>query len=187
MIIDLIIIAFIIAFIALGTFRGFIGSLVSVFSVIIALIVALVVYKPVGNLVYTNTTIGENIKQTIVKNIPLNDSDLTIPEDAGLPDFVIKNINEKITSLNESKDKAVNDVAEEISKNIINIGCFVLIFLVVRGILLLIKILTKLIDKLPIIGKLDKTGGAILRFYRRCFYSICSIRNTFNCIANDKQ
>ena len=188
MIVDIIIVIFILAFIGIGIGRGLITSLLSVFSVIIALVVAFALYKPVGNSVYMNTNIGDNIKQAIVKNIPLSDSELTISEDTNLPDVVVKSINEKITGLNESKEKAINDVAEEIAKNIINTGSFIVIFIIVMAALLVIKLLTKIIDKLPIIGHLDKLGGAVCGFIEGAFivYVVFAILSITSPMMNNK-
>ena len=189
MVVDIIIIILLLAFVGIGIARGLIGSLVSVFSVIIALVVALIAYKPVGNAVYVNTNIGETIKQTIVKNIPLNDTDMTLSkEDTSLPDVIVDSINEKMTVMNETKNQAINDVSEEIAKNIINVVVFVIIFLVVRGILLLIKILTKLIDKLPIIGHLDKFGGGVCGFVEGAFiiYAIFAILSITSPMINNE-
>lgn len=162
MIVDLIILIILIVSIILGRHKGLTVCLVNFFSLIIAFVVALMVYKPIANNLYEKTPVGENIKQVIKQNIPMNEEDFQISEDSILPEGMKNYINTKTQNANEAKDEAIENVSVELSKEIINIISFVFVFIVVRTILLIVKILSKIITKLPILKQIDHLGGAII-------------------------
>ena len=162
MIVDIIILVVIILAAILGRHRGLTVTLVNFFSLIIALLVALMLYKPVGNFIKNQTPFGENIKEVIKNNLPMNDQDLQVDENSSLPEGMKNYINEQAKNANEAKDEAIENVSTELSTEIIMIISFVGVFLIVRAALLIVKILSKIVNKLPILKQLDHIGGAIV-------------------------
>ena len=162
MIVDIIILIVIILAAILGRHRGLTVTLVNFFSLIIALLVALMLYKPVGNFIKNQTPFGENIKEVIKNNLPMNDQDLQVDENSSLPEGMKNYINEQAKNANEAKDEAIENVSTELSTEIIMIISFVSVFLIVRAALLIVKIVSKIVNKLPILKQLDHVGGAIV-------------------------
>lgn len=164
MIVDIIIIAVLALAILIGKKRGLTVCLVNIFSLLIALIMAFMFYKPVGNLIIQKTNIDENVKTIIVSNIPISDTNLNVEANSNLPKKMQEYINSTATSLNKAKDDAIETVAIRLTEQVINVISFIMIFVVVRAILLLVKILSKLINKLPILKQINSIGGAICGF-----------------------
>lgn len=162
MIVDLIILVIVILAIILGRHRGLTVCLVSFFSLIIAFLVALMLYKPVGNYFIEKTPVGENVKAVIKQNIPMNDEDLSVDQNSILPEGMKNYINEQAKNANQAKDEAIDTVSTELSREVINVVSFAGIFIIVRAVLLVVKILSKIINKLPILKQIDHLGGAIV-------------------------
>ncbi len=162
MIVDIIIIAIVILSLILGRHKGLTVCLVNFFSLIIALVVALMFYKPVGTYFRENTPIGENVKQVIKENLPMNDEELKVEDNSILPVGMKKYINEQAKNANNAKDEAIENISTQLSTEVINIVSFVGIFIIARAILLLVKILSKIINKLPILKQIDHLGGAVI-------------------------
>ena len=162
MIVDIIIIAIVILSLIIGRHKGLTVCLVNFFSLIIALVVALMFYKPVGTYFRENTPIGENVKQVIKENLPMNDEELKVEDNSILPVGMKKYINEQAKNANNAKDEAIENISTQLSTEVINIVSFVGIFIIARAILLLVKILSKIINKLPILKQIDHLGGAVI-------------------------
>lgn len=161
MIVDIIIILIMILAVFVGMKKGFISCVIDILAVIIALILAIVLCRPITNVIIDNTNFDENLKDTIVQNIPLNDADFKVEENTNLPKPVIDYINNITSDVNTSKDDAINLIAKELASGIITVIVFIAIFFIVRLILALIKIVAKLIDKIPVLKQINKIGGAI--------------------------
>ena len=147
--------------IILGRAKGLTATLVDIFSFIVALIVALLLCKNMGNVIIQNTKIDDNIKGIIKENIPLNDADFKIESAQSLPESMKKQINEATTSATITKDQAIENIADELTKNVIYVASFAVIFIITRALLLLLKVVSKIINKLPILKQIDHLGGAI--------------------------
>ena len=144
-----------------GMKKGFISCVIDILAVIIALILAIVLCRPITNVIIDNTNFDENLKDTIVQNIPLNDADFKVEENTNLPKPVIDYINNITSDVNTSKDDAINLIAKELASGILSVIAFIAIFFIVRLVLALVKIVAKIIDKIPLIGQINKLGGAI--------------------------
>ena len=161
MIVDLIILVLIIAII-LGRHKGLTVCLVNFFSLIIALVVSLMLYRPVSNYIMEKTPIGNNIKETIKQNIPMNDEELKVDDSSILPEGMKNYIKEQAKNANEAKDEAIENVSTQLATEVVSIVSFLGIFIIVRAVLLIVKILSKIINKLPILKQIDHLGGAII-------------------------
>lgn len=164
MVVDIIIILIILGFVFLGVKKGLISCIIDILAVIIAIVLAFALCKPITNIVISNTDFDENIKETITKNIPLNDADFKVDENSNLPKPVIEYINNITSNVSTSKDDAIENIGNELTKGIITVIVFISIFIIVRLVLVLVKIVSKLIDKIPGLKQINKLGGGICGF-----------------------
>lgn len=164
MIVDIIIIAILVIAVLIGKKRGLTVCLVNIFSLIIAFIIAFMLYKPVANLIIQNTDIDDNLKTIIKSNIPISDTNLSVEASSNLPNKMQEYINNTTTSINQTKDEAIEKVANDITEQVINVISFLGIFVIVRAALLLVKLVSKIINKLPILKQVNDLGGAICGF-----------------------
>ena len=121
-------------------------------------------YKPVANLIIQNTDIDDNLKTIIKSNIPISDTNLSVEASSNLPNKMQEYINNTTTSINQTKDEAIEKVANDITEQVINVISFLGIFVIVRAALLLVKLVSKIINKLPILKQVNDLGGAICGF-----------------------
>ena len=161
MIVDVIILIIIVLSAIIGRKKGLAVCIINLLSVVLALIVAIWLYKPIGNAVINNTKIKENLKTSIQSKIPLNDADFSVEANSDLPAPIKKQIESITTNATQEKDKKIESTADILANGIIYIGTFLLIFIIVRAILLLVKILSKVINKLPVFKQIDHIGGII--------------------------
>lgn len=160
-IIDLIILAIILLCVFFGYKHGLTKCIIKILSFVIAILVAAVFYKPVANFVISNTEFDDNIKNAIVTAIG-NDVEETgkVKDDTNLPQTMVNYINDSIEkSVNETKTAAVNTIADNISKGVINICAAIALFIIVRIALIFVKAISSMITDLPIIKQVDKIGG----------------------------
>lgn len=162
LIVDLIVIAILALCILLGYKRGLTGCIIKIFSFFIALIVAAVLYKPVSNIVVSNTQIDENIKTSIVQVFEKeeNNEEENNEEENSSP--IVEYISEEVEkATEEKKNEIVDSAATKLSVNIINVLSFIILFIAARIALIFVKALTNLITKLPLIKQCDKIGGVL--------------------------
>ena len=168
-IIDLVIIGIILLGIILGYHKGLAGSLIKIISLIIALIISLILFKPLSILIIENSELDENLQSSIYnlimhnKNMDEVDKKLFSPDDMNnLPDIVKNYIAENIQNAkNETQEVIATTISRNIAISIINLGVLIALFIISRIILLLIKGITNLITKIPVIKQFDKLGGII--------------------------
>lgn len=157
LIVDLIVIAILALCILLGYKRGLTGCIIKIFSFFIALIVAAVLFKPVSNIVVSNTQIDENIKTSIVQVFEKEENN---EEENSSP--IVEYISEEVEkATEEKKNEIVDSAATKLSVNIINVLSFIILFIAARIALIFVKALTNLITKLPLIKQCDKIGGVL--------------------------
>lgn len=164
MIVDIVIIAILIIAIIVGRMKGLTVCLVNLVSLILALVLAFMFYKPLGNIVIDNTEIDDNIKQVIIKNFPMNDTDFKIENTENLPTQIRDYINSTTEGLTEQKNETIENIAKELTTQVIYVLSFITIFIVVRIVLSIVKLLAKIIDKLPVFKQINNLGGAICGF-----------------------
>lgn len=161
MVVDIIIILIILGFVFIGIKKGLISCIIDICSVVIALVLALILCRPITNVVINNTNFDENLKETIVENIPLNDVNFRVDENSNLPKPVVEYINGITKNVGSSKDEAIEVISKELTNGIITVIVFIAIFIIVRIIFAIIKIVSKLIDKIPGLNEVNKIGGGI--------------------------
>lgn len=161
-VVDLIIIAIFALCVLLGYKRGLAGCLINLLTFFIALAVAIVLFKPVSAIVTSTTQIDENMQTSIVSVFEKDEETKKEEDKEENKSPIMEYIADKAEEATEEKKKEiVNNAAKDISVKIIDVLCFIAIFIVARIILSFIKILADLITKLPIIKQCDKIGGVV--------------------------
>lgn len=142
MVLDLVIVLVILLFTFLGYRKGLVKTAIGILSFCIALMVSIILYKTVGNMIINNTQIDEKIESTISSKIINNDVEEKFEK---LPDIIIEN-----------GENTVNNIAKSLSKKIIYISSFVVLFFVLKIVLIFAKFLAGIITKIPVIKQFDK-------------------------------
>lgn len=148
-IIDIIAIAILALTIFLGYKKGLIKVAFKLLTFVVALVLTICLYNPVSKIVIQNTSIDENIEQTIVKNIG-NEEELKLTG--------VKYIDEYIQ---EMRDTSVNAVAKEIAIGITKAITAIGLFIGIKLISFLFYKMSEVLAELPIIKQFDKAGGII--------------------------
>lgn len=143
-ILDLIVIAIIALFTFLGYKQGLVKAAIKILSFFIAIAVAFALYKPVSSLVINKTSIDDNIKNTIIQKI-------------GIEENQELEVDNSITGkmLGEANN-SMQDIANTFSVKLIETGVLLILFIVTKIALKFISALTDLITKLPILKQINK-------------------------------
>ena len=137
--------------------QGLTGSLIKIVSFVLSLIIAFVLFIPISNLIIDNTQIDENIEQTIREMIVGNTE-----EEQKMPEAITDYITEQVENASDSaKETIADNTAREVSLTIVKAGTWIVLFIVARILLILLRFITSLIAKLPVIKQFDKLGGII--------------------------
>ena len=164
-IVDLIILAVLLICIGLGYKRGLTGCLLKIISFVLAIVIACILFKPVANIIINNTQIDDDLEKSI-KNI------IVKPEDGNETKEEIENNTETINDnttmptvvekyINETMENTSDDIREKVAITIINAGTWIILFIIAKILLVVLKIISNWITKLPIIKQFDKLGGII--------------------------
>lgn len=157
-VVDLIILAIIVLCIVIGYIRGLTGSLIKILSFVLSVIIAFILFVPVSNLIINNTQIDENI-ETSIRNAILSEEE---SGEAAMPETITDYIGRKVDEASDTaKETVVDSTAREVSLTIVKAGTWIALFIVARILLILLRFITSLIAKLPIIKQFDKLGGVI--------------------------
>ncbi len=146
-----------VAIVALSAFLGYKKGLVELgarlFAGIIAIILTLIVYKPIANVVISNSNIDERIENIIIektneivdKNTPTSDNKY------------IQDTTESVA--NQIKGEISKEQANSISKNVIYAGSIIIIFILIKIILTIVIKLLDTVAELPILKQFNEVGG----------------------------
>lgn len=157
-VVDLVILAIIVLCIIIGYIRGLTGSLIKIVSFILALIIAFILFVPVSTLIINNTQIDENLEESIRNVVLQNDQD----EKENMPETITDYIGQKVNEASdEAKEAVVNSTSRDVALTIVKAGTWIALFIVARILLILLRFITSLITKLPVIKQFDKLGGII--------------------------
>ena len=159
-IIDLIIAGIIALCVIVGYAKGLTGALIKIVSFVLSLIIAFILYMPLSNYIINNTQIDNMIENTIRESIFKND-DQTKKEE-NMPTAITDYINQKVEDASNSvKENVINSTAKDVSQTIVRAGTWIMLFIIARIALIVLKFITALIAKLPVIKQFDKLGGII--------------------------
>ena len=172
-IVDLIILAVLLIYIGLGYKRGLTGCLLKIISFVLAIVIACILFKPVANIIINNTQIDDDLEKSI-KNIIVKPEDgnetkeeienntETINDNTTMPTVVEKYINETMENTSDDiREKVADATARKVAITIINAGTWIILFIIAKILLVVLKIISNWITKLPIIKQFDKLGGII--------------------------
>lgn len=157
-IVDLIIVGVMLLCIVIGYIRGLTGALIKILSFILAIIIAFILFIPISNLIIHNTKIDENLEQSIRTMIVDDNGE----KEEKIPEAITDYIGQKVEKATDSaKEAIIENTAKEVSLIIVKAGTWITLFIIARILLILLKFVTSLIAKLPVIKQCDKLGGII--------------------------
>lgn len=159
-IVDLVILAIIIICVIMGYIKGLTGVLIKIISFILSIIIAFILFIPASNLVINKTQIDETIAQS-VRGVILGNSDSQKVEE-NMPSTITEYIQGQAENVADSAKESVADAtAVGVSETIVKAAVWIILFIVARILLILLKFVTSLIAKLPVIKQCDKIGGVV--------------------------
>ncbi len=149
---DLILIGIIALFTFIGYKQGLVKSAIKILSFLIAIVIAFVLYRPVSNFIINNTTIDDNIKNTIIEKIK--------PEGIDAHQELTEEDKSKLNIAGIASN-TIDEIASTFTINLIEIATLLLIFIIVKIGLKFVTVLSDFITKLPILKQINKLGGTI--------------------------
>lgn len=158
-IIDLVIVGIIALCVIIGYAKGLTGALIKIVSFVLSLVIAFILYTPISNYIINNTQIDDMIETTIKSSIIKNDEEQAKEQ---MPTVITDYINQKVEEAsNAVKENVVNSTAQEVSHTIVRAGTWIILFVIARIALIVLKYITAIIARLPVIKQFDKLGGII--------------------------
>ena len=171
LIVTIIVLALLVFLMINGLRRGFLRILLTTFSLVITLVLAAVLLKPVSTFIQDKTSIGTSIEEKVGDFVDsklegvVNTNEDEIIDSLPIPSFLKKNLHENNT-VTKYKEQGVSSFREYAVKNITTIAVkaitylalMIIIFLLLR----LLLMLTKFINKVPVIGGINRILGAVL-------------------------
>ena len=159
-IVDLIILAIIAICVIMGYVKGLTGVLIKIISFILSIIIAFILFIPISNLVINKTQIDETLTESIKGIIVGNSGSQEVEEN--MPATITEYIREQADSVaNTAKESVADTTARGVSVTIVRAAVWIALFIVARILLILLKFVTSLIAKLPVIKQCDKLGGVV--------------------------
>lgn len=152
-VIDIILLGVLASNIYLGYRRGLINVVFKLLAMIVALIITLILFKPVSNFIIDKTQIANNIKQTIIDKGIVKEKD-----DEKSNKYLEKYVQDVAE---DAKNNVIEEAADVISINIVNVIVAIIIFIIARILLIFAKVLVEAIADLPIIKQFNKAGGML--------------------------
>ena len=160
---DIVIVAIIVLSIFLGYKRGLVNVIFNVCAFLVAIVITFILYKPVTNLVIQNTEFDEKIENIIIEKGVSDDEQDETKEKNILNEYIEKYITETAT---DAKDEAIISVAGIISEKVVGICVGIVLFLAIRILLILVKVLANGLAELPFVKQFNELGGAIYGILR---------------------
>lgn len=158
-IIDLVIVGIIALCVIIGYAKGLTGALIKIVSFVLSLVIAFILYTPISNYIINNTQIDDMLETTIKSSIIKDDEEQAKEQ---MPTVITDYINQKVEEAsNAVKENVVNSTAQEVSHTIVRAGTWIILFVIARIALIVLKYITAIIARLPVIKQFDKLGGII--------------------------
>lgn len=162
MIVDILIVVAVIVMTLIGKKRGLVRSLVSMAGFLISIILAATLCKPIGDFLIKNTDWDENIKTVISSTIKIDD--VKLDSNNKYPEVINKYISGAVDGVNETKDNIKDNITTGITTQVMYGIAYIFIFILTKGIVIVLRIISKIVEKLPLIDKMNELGGALLGF-----------------------
>ncbi|MBR2708655.1 MAG: CvpA family protein [Clostridia bacterium] len=160
MIIDVLIVILLIVMVLLGKKRGLMKSLVSIVGFFISILLAISLCKPVGDFIVANTDWDDSIKSVVSNSIKIDDVKLDVSEQ--YPDIISKYVSGAVDGINDTKENIKEEVSIKITDCVIYAISYVIVFILTKITVTVLRFLSKIVEKLPIINKMNDLGGALL-------------------------
>ena len=150
-----------------GYRKGLVKSLLKLLTSVLAIIIAIVLHTPLVDFVINNTTIDNNIQLSIENIINQNNNDNEtdkeiVSEDSSMPKPIVNYLNSNLKdSVEEQKQQAITEVSKNTAIIIVNIGCILIIYILVKIILKILTIFVDIFAKIPVIKQFNELGGII--------------------------
>lgn len=158
-IIDLVIVGVIALCIIIGYVKGLTGSLIKILSFVLSLVTAFILFVPVSNFIIENTQTDDMTENKIRETVITNEGE---ERNETMPTTITEYINEKVEqAADDAKEGIVDSTAKEVSQTIVKAGTWIILFILARIASTLLKFISSLIAKLPVIKQFDKLGGII--------------------------
>lgn len=173
MIADIVVIAIMALCVFLGYYRGLIHVAVRLLGFVVALIVALILYTPVSNYIIENTNAVQSIQEVIQNKLYSKEEkqEENIIEDGNFTKQIEKYIGDKTDEFKQNTSEVVSrEIAIAVVRGLTWIGLFV----AVRIIMIFIKALASVIEKIPIIKQFNKVRRNYIWNIGRIFNNLCS-------------
>lgn len=139
-----------------SVYRGYKKGIVDIgfklVAFIVSILVALILYSPITNLIIYNTDIDEKIEDAIVRNRDENTENSEEDESS----YVTKATKEVTKNVQNS---IAESTAKPIARKAIALGVVVILFICSRIILMVLKIFTDIVTKIPVIKQLNEVAG----------------------------
>ena len=192
-------VAFLICIIA-GWARGFFRVLISVAGLIVSIVIAVYAAPALSSYIQKNTEWDDKLAERIAEKLEFSEMgeetsrgiQVALIDQLPLPDIIKDDImdNNNLETYDILKATGVYDyIAKSISMVIINGAVFIGLLLLCRIVFLVLGRLAKGIDNIPIIGEIDKIGGALLGglkgiIFIWIFFLILSLTSTMDWSSN---
>ncbi len=150
---DFVIIVIIALFTFLGYKQGLVKSAIKILSFFIAIIVSLVLYKPLSNVIISNTSIDDNIKNAIIEKIK--------PEGIEKDEEITIEGNMNFDILKGTTSNTIEGIADVFTVKLIETITLLMIFIIIKIVLRFVSVLTDIITKIPLLKQVNKLGGLI--------------------------
>lgn len=161
--VDLIIVAVIALSIFLGYKKGLIGVAVKILSFFIAIILAFVLCGSVATYITENTTLDDNIQQSIKQMLEAKEDsnkEVVVQSEDNIPQFVTTFIEEEIDKVAaNAKNEIANVVSVNVTSAVINAISFIGVFIVTKIALIFLRIFSEQIAKIPVLKQFNQAGG----------------------------
>ncbi len=157
-IIDLVIIAILILSVFLGYKKGLVNVVFNICAFLVAIIATIILYKPVSNFIINNTDIYDKIRTTIIGKYGETATNSNEENSFGLTKYITQKIED---AASETKEKAVEAIADEIALKVIQVVAGIGLFIVIRIALIVLKFLSEGLAELPLIKQINKAGGTL--------------------------
>lgn len=157
-IVDVVIIGILLICIIMGYVRGLTGALIKIVSFVLSIIIAFVLFIPISNLIIDKTNIDENLEQSIKEMIIGNEQENKENMPTAITDYIGKQVE---NAADDAKEMVANSTANEVALTIVKAGTWIVLFIIARILLILLRFITSLIARLPVIKQFDKLGGII--------------------------
>ena len=153
---DVVIVAILLLNIIIGYKKGLVKAIVSIVAFLIAIIATLILYRPVSNFIINNTELDDKIKEVIINN-----NDENTEEEESTSNKGIDILNQMQETADETKEYAIEVMADNIAIQAIQILTAIILFFAIRIIVALLKFLTDGLANLPLIKQFNQVGGIL--------------------------